>query len=105
MNLIKFLAMKLHPGTLFSSLQDEFREGRPKLVVAPETIDAVIARSSYDELNSICGDETPSRTSVYRGRNSLQDEFREGRPKLVVVLEIIDAVCQLILQDRHVIYH
>ena len=40
MNLIKFLAMKLHPGTLFSSLQDEFREGRPKLVVAPETIDA-----------------------------------------------------------------
>ena len=35
--------------------------------------------------------------------NSLQDEFREGRPNSVVVPETIDAVSQLILQDRHVI--
>ena len=41
-----------------------------------------------DELNSIFGDEAPLRTSVYRcygefnrGHSSLQDEFREGRPK------------------------
>ena len=33
-----------------------------------------------------------------------QDEFREGRPKSVVVPETIDAVRQLILQDRHVTY-
>ena len=53
------------------------------------------------------GDEAPSKTSVYRwyeefnrGRSSLQDEFREGRPKSVVVPETIDAVRQLILQDR-----
>ena len=39
-----------------------------------------------------------------RGRSSLQDEFREGPPKLVVVPETIDAVRQLILQDRHVTY-
>ena len=39
------------------------------------------------ELKSIFSDEVPSRTSVYRwygefnrSRNSLQDEFREGRP-------------------------
>ena len=38
------------------------------------------------------------------GRSSLQDEFREGRPKSVVVPETIDAVCQLILQDGHVTY-
>ena len=64
-----------------------------------------------DELNSIFGDEAPSRTSVYRwygkfnrGRVSLQDEFREGRPKSVVVSETIDAVRQLILQNRHVTY-
>ena len=64
-----------------------------------------------DELNSIFGDEAPSKASVYRwygefnqGRSSLQDEFREGRPKLVVVPETIDAVHQLILQDHHVIY-
>ena len=39
-----------------------------------------------------------------RGRSPLQDEFREGRPKSVVVPETIDAVRQLILQDRHVTY-
>ena len=37
--------------------------------------------------------------------NSLQGEFREGRPKLVVVPETFDAVSKLILQDRHVTYH
>ena len=64
-----------------------------------------------DELNSIFGDEAPSRTSVYRwygefnrGRVSFQNEFREGRPKSVVVPETIDAVRQLILQNRHVTY-
>ena len=51
MNLIQFLALKLHQGPMFfdgivinggrSSLQDEFRAGRPKSVVVPETIDAV----------------------------------------------------------------
>ena len=64
-----------------------------------------------NELNSIFGDEDPSRTSVYRwyaelnrGRSSLQDEFREDRPKSVVVPETINAVHQLILQNRHVTY-
>lgn len=64
-----------------------------------------------NELNSTVGDEAPSRTSVYRwygefnrGRSSLQDEFREGRPKSVVVPKNIDAVRELILQDRHVTY-
>ena len=56
-------------------------------------------------------DEAPSSTRVYRwygefnrGHSSLQDEFREGRPKSVVFPETIDAVRQLILQDRHVTY-
>ena len=64
-----------------------------------------------DELNSIFGDEAPSRTSVYRwygefnpGRSSFRDEFREDCPKSVVVPETSDAVRQLILQYRHVIY-
>ena len=39
-----------------------------------------------------------------QGRSSLQDEFREGRPKSLVVPETIDATRQLILQDRHVTY-
>ena len=64
-----------------------------------------------DELNSIFGNEAPSRTNVYRwydefnrGRSLLQDELREGPSKSVVVPETIDAVPQLILQDRHVSY-
>ena len=64
-----------------------------------------------DELNLIFGDVAPSRTSVYRWygefnrcRSSLQNEFREDRPKSVVVPETIDAVRQLTLQDFHVTY-
>ena len=56
-----------------------------------------------DELNSIFLDEAPPRTSVYRwydefnqGRSSLQDKFRGGRPKSVIVPDTIDAVSQLI---------
>lgn len=64
-----------------------------------------------NELNSLYGDDAPSYSTVKnwynefnRGRRSLQDEFREGRPKSVVVPENIDAVCELIKQDRHVTY-
>ena len=49
--------------------------------------------------DELFGHEAPSRTSVYRwygefnrGRRSLQDEFREGRPQSVVVPQTIDAV-------------
>ena len=71
----------------------------------------LIQQQWIDELNSIFGDGAPSRTSVYRwygevnpGRSSLQDEFLESDLKSVVVPENIDAVHQLILQDRHVTY-
>ena len=64
-----------------------------------------------DEVNSIFSDVAPLRTSPYRwfgefnrGRSSLQDEFRECRPKSVVVPETIDGVRQLILQNRYVTY-
>ena len=39
-----------------------------------------------------------------RGRSLLQDEFRKGRPKSVVVAETTNALHQLIFQDRHVTY-
>ncbi|VDO30572.1 unnamed protein product [Haemonchus placei] len=64
-----------------------------------------------DELSSTFGDEAPSTASVYRwyseftrGRSSLEDEFRGGRPKSVVVPETGDTVHKLILQERHVTY-
>ena len=62
MNLINFLAMKLHQGPVFINFM------------------------------------------VNSTDSSLQDEFRKGRPKSVVVLETVNAVRQLILQDRHVTY-
>ena len=40
----------------------------------------------------------------YQGCSTLQDEFREGRPKSVVVPATIDVVRQLTLQDRPVTY-
>ena len=59
-----------------------------------------------DELKSLYGDEAPSYSTVKnwfnefnRGRRSLEDE---GRPKTAVVPENIDAVRELIMQDRHV---
>ena len=64
-----------------------------------------------DELNQIFGDEAPSRTSVYRwyseftrGRSSLEEEFRGGGPKSVVVPETVDTVHKQILQESHVAY-
>lgn len=64
-----------------------------------------------DQLNLTFGDEAPSKTTVYRwysefncGRSSLSDEFREGRSKSAVMPENIDAVREMIKQDRHVTY-
>ena len=64
-----------------------------------------------NQLNSTFGDEAPSTPTVYRwyiefkrGRSSLTDEVKEGRPKSVVVPENIDAVRKLIEEDRHVTY-
>ena len=69
----------------------------------------ITQQQCIDELNSIFGDEAPSSASVYRwygefnrGRSLLQEEFREGLPKSVAVPETIDAVRQLIWQDRQV---
>ncbi|XP_037944009.1 histone-lysine N-methyltransferase SETMAR-like [Teleopsis dalmanni] len=71
-----------------------------------------LSRQDYiDELKSLNGDEAPPYSTVKnwfnvfnRDRHSLSDEFREGRPKMAVVPENIDAVRELIMQDRHVIY-
>ena len=57
---------------------------------------------------NLIDNEAPSIYQWYgefnRGRSSLQDEFRESHSKSVVVPLTIDAVRQLILQDRHATY-
>lgn len=68
-------------------------------------------KQCVDRLHSVFGDKAPGRTTVYdwfnefkRGRTSLADESREGRPKSVVVPENIKAVRQLLAVDRHLTY-
>jgi len=62
-------------------------------------------------LHSAFGDEVPSKTTVYdwfsefmRGRVSLSNEFREGRPSTAVVPANIDAVREMVEADRHVTF-
>ena len=86
------LNRKHFPVTIFYN----FRSG----LTQQQRIDNLIqclAMKRYQEPVSMYG-------KFNRGRSSLRDEFREGHPKSVVVLETIDAVLQLILQDRHVTY-
>lgn len=56
-------------------------------------------------------DEAPAKTTIYRwysefqrGRVSLTDEVREGRPKSAVTQENVDVVRRMINEDRHVTY-
>ena len=77
----------------------EFNRGRFRGIIFHNFRRDLTQQQCTEELYSIFGDEAPSRTSVYRwyvefnrGRSSLQDEFRKGRPKLVVVPETIDAM-------------
>ena len=64
-----------------------------------------------DQLASTFGNEAPHKATICRwfnefnrGRSSLTDEPPEGRPKSAAVPENIDAVRELIMQDRHVTY-
>jgi len=69
-------------------------------------IKAKVLRSTYFDF-----DKAPSIATVKRCKTTnsivdhlLADESREGRPKSAFVLENIDAVRELIKQDRHITY-
>ena len=64
-----------------------------------------------DELKSLFGDKAANYDTVKNwfnefncGRRSLKYEVREGPPKTAVVSEKIDALRELMMQDRHVTY-
>ena len=69
-------------------------------------------KSALMNLHFLFGDKAPSHSTVKTwfnefncGLRSLKVEVREGRPNTTaVVLENIDAVRELIMQDRHVPY-
>lgn len=65
----------------------------------------------FESLRETFGNEAPSEKTIYnwfaefrRGRESVSDESREGRPKSVVNPKNIDAVRKMIEEDRHVTY-
>lgn len=70
------------------------------------------AQQSFDRLHLAFEDEAPSYRTIQRwftefnrGRQSLSDEPREGRPSTAVSHENIDAVREMIKSDRHVTYY
>lgn len=65
----------------------------------------------FEELTTVFSDKAPCLRTVerwylefQRGSSSLGDRHREGRPKTAVTQENIDAVRQLIVEDRHATY-
>ena len=87
MNLIQFLAMKLHQVPLFidgmvNSTQvvvhskDEFREGRPKSVVTPKTIDDVRQLILQDRHLTYCEVEPRHTRAICVVYSNLKDSSR-----------------------------
>ncbi|CAH1980919.1 unnamed protein product [Acanthoscelides obtectus] len=63
------------------------------------------------ELLSVLGNEAPHQSTISRwygefkrGRVSLSDDFSVGAPKTAVAQENVDAVRNLIIEDRHMTY-
>lgn len=70
------------------------------------------ANQCFEHLTAAFGDQMLSKTTVYgwyaefhRGRTSLSDQPREGRPRTSVSPEFIEAVRNMIEADRHVSYN
>jgi transposase len=61
----------------------------------------------YSKSIKVCGDSYPSFSTIKkwaaefkRGRTSLEDDPREGRPKSLTTPEIIEQVHDMVLDDR-----
>lgn len=68
-------------------------------------------KQCVEKLRSAFGDEAPSKSTVYewyaefnRGRVTLSDEHREGRPATAVTPETIDAVREMLKRDNRTTY-
>ncbi|GBP70397.1 hypothetical protein EVAR_45664_1 [Eumeta japonica] len=71
----------------------------------------VTQKQCINQLTSTFGNEAPSKTTVRhwlsefkRERFIFTDEFKEGHAKSVVLPQNVDAVQELIIQDRHITY-
>lgn len=66
----------------------------------------MVAQQCIEKINSLFGDEAPSKTMVYKwftelkgGRPTFNDDLREGYPWTSVVAKSIDTVPPIILED------
>ncbi|GFY25143.1 HTH_48 domain-containing protein [Trichonephila clavipes] len=69
----------------------------------------IVLRLEGDELDSVYGDSAPSFTTVKfwltefkRGRKSLGDDERSGRPNTATTVENIAQVHQMVLDDHRI---
>jgi hypothetical protein len=59
----------------------------------------------HSKFIKVYGDSSPSfswAVEFKRGRTSLEDDTREGRPKSATTLEIIEQVHDMVLDDRRI---
>lgn len=89
----------------------EFSREHFRIMIFYDFTAGLSPQQCFDRLHLCFGNKAPTLRSVYnwfnefkRGRKSVADEFREGRPKTAVVPENVDAVQKLIEEDRHVTY-
>ena len=101
MNLIKFLAMKLHQGPVFIDgmvnstevvvhTKDEFREGRLNSVVVPETIDTVcqlilqVRHVIYREIKTTLGVRRTNIHSILNEHLTVKKSYSRWIPPQIV---------------------
>lgn len=70
-------------------------------------LSSLTPKQCVERLGSAFGDKAPSQRTVYewyaefsRGRTSLSDEFRKGRPATAITPANFDAVRNLLKEDR-----
>lgn len=89
----------------------EFSRKQFRTMILYDFLCGLTQQQCINRLHLAVGDKAPYNATVYnwfaefnRGRASVSDKFREGRPKTAVVPQNIDAVRELIMQDCHVTY-
>lgn len=72
-------------------------------------LDGLTPKEIHPKLTKVYGDSAPSISTVKkwaaefkRGRTSLEDDPREGRPKTATTPEIVEKIHNIVLDDRRV---
>ena len=90
----------------------EFNKEYKRAIICFHWMEGLTQEQSHEKLVKVLGDMAPSRTTVFnwfaefnRGRRSLKDEDRTGRPISATSEENVSKVRELVENDRKVTYH